>query len=66
MHLVQKGNHWQIEGPDCDRARIAYAPWIEIGLCIRWTMVREQFSVHRPVFYGMHNPRSLGLGIVRN
>src|SRR5271155_1302722 len=25
MHLVQKGNHWQIEGPDCDRARIAYA-----------------------------------------
>src|SRR5271156_2550626 len=25
MQLVQKGNHWQIEGPDCDRARVAYA-----------------------------------------
>ena len=25
MKLVQKGSHWEIEGPHCDRARIAYA-----------------------------------------
>ncbi len=25
MKLVQKGGHWEIEGPHCDRARIAYA-----------------------------------------
>jgi hypothetical protein len=25
MHLLQDGNHWRIEGPDSDRARIAYA-----------------------------------------
>jgi hypothetical protein len=25
MQLVQDGNQWRIEGPDCERARIAYA-----------------------------------------
>jgi hypothetical protein len=25
MQLVQDGNRWRIEGPDCERARIAYA-----------------------------------------
>lgn len=25
MSLVQKGTRWEIEGPDCERARIAYA-----------------------------------------
>jgi hypothetical protein len=25
MRLVQKGGHWEIEGPHCDHARIAYA-----------------------------------------
>lgn len=25
MELVQKSSHWEIEGPDCHRARIAYA-----------------------------------------
>ncbi len=25
MQLVQKGGHWRVEGPRCDRARIAYA-----------------------------------------
>lgn len=25
MRLVQKGNRWEIEGPQCERARIAYA-----------------------------------------
>jgi len=25
MKLVQRDHHWQIEGPECERARIAYA-----------------------------------------
>jgi hypothetical protein len=45
MKLVQKGGHWEIEGPESDRARIAFAVLSDDGLTYQFADCAAEASV---------------------
>ncbi len=45
MKLVQQNGHWEIEGPESDRARIAFAVLSDDGLTYQFADCAAEESV---------------------